>query len=257
MTRAFVVAAVLGLAAQAHAFSAGITGYSGKPPAQSCGQCHMGGPAPTTVRLNGDDTIFAGETRTFSFDVVTAASGVGRRVGFDVATSAGTLGTVVQTHASRLNGDELTHTAQIPQAATVTLQFTLTAPSAGGPLTLYLGAVSGDGAAGAGGDGVGTAEKTVTVVEPEDLAGVDLFGADFAGVDFAPPPDLSGVDAISSASAPAGDLGRAPPRDEPRWACDCRFGGARDAAPPLSAILFVLGVCLARNAVGARTRTRP
>src|SRR4051812_46557159 len=98
MKRAALLIAVL-QAGAAHAYSAGVFGYSGKPPAASCTECHSGS-APT-VKLDGPASLAPGETATYTFDVVTGASN--RFAGFDIATSDGALGAIVQNNASFLN----------------------------------------------------------------------------------------------------------------------------------------------------------
>src|SRR5947209_3426783 len=116
------------LASRAWGYGAGVSGYSGRPPAQSCNECHTGGTPPQSVTLSGPPALRPGQQATYTLDVVTAASDT--TVGFDIAASAGTLGIVAgQANASYLDGGEVTHTKSWPRGKTVQLMFTLTAPA--------------------------------------------------------------------------------------------------------------------------------
>ena len=188
-TFAFTFALALAFPSAAHAFGAGVFGFSGKPPAQSCTMCHSGGAAPQ-VTLSGPSALAAGQTATYTIDIVTGASTA--HAGFDIATSAGALATIAQTNESWLNSGEITHTRNWPKGSTIQLMFQLTAPAAPGPLTIFATALDSDGVDDTGGDGAASTTFAVDVQAPPDLA-----GADFAG---APLPDLAQVDAVSSAT---------------------------------------------------------
>jgi MYXO-CTERM domain-containing protein len=246
--------AVALLPATAHAFSTGVTGYSGKTAGQTCNNCHSGGKPPKTVTLSGPASLAAGETQVYTLqivaDVVSSASMPADLPysGFDVATSDGTIGQVSQVNQTRVLDNELSHTDKFPRANIVQVMFSLKAPMTAGPVTLFASGLSANGDGTPGGDSSAQATLSLTVTPPAapppDLAQTppDLGDADLAGADLAPPPadlaappdlssaavDLAVVDAISSATKPAApvikpDLG--PPHDEARWGCDCRMGG--------------------------------
>jgi hypothetical protein len=207
------------VASRAFAFGAGTSGYSGKPPAMSCNDCHSGGTAPTSVMLSGPQTLGAGERATYTLDVVTAASNT--TVGFDIATSAGTLGVIAdQTNQSYLDGGEITHTKNWATGKTVQLMFTLTAPNQPGPVELYVNALAST---------AGAADTTASSAARGGTLEVSVGGAG----DFGPPMDLSRMDAISSATsvmmAPPVDMG--PPKNEPQWACAFHGSSRADVAP--------------------------
>jgi hypothetical protein len=224
--RGLVLFATLLCAGRAFGYGAGVFGYSGKPPAQSCNDCHSGGTAPA-VTLSGPTSLPAGGSGTYALDIVTGAST--SRVGFDVATSDGTIGKVVQTNESWINSGELSHTKTWPKGDMVRVQFTLTAPMSG-PVTLYATGLSSDGVDDTGGD---TAASTTWNVDVVTDPSADLAPA---------VEDLAGVDAVSGASPPptiAPDLG--PPHDEPRWACACDLGHA-PARPGVAMCLLAFAI---------------
>lgn len=233
---AFLVATVALAPAQAWAWGAGISGYSGHNGA-TCTECHDGGTAPM-VMLSGPVALLTGQSGTFTLDVVTGASTA--KVGFDVAASAGTLSAIAgQPNESWVIGGEVAHTKNWPSGKTVQLKFTFTAPPDPGPLTLYLAALQSDGVDDRAGDGTASTTLPVDVFAPGDLAGADLAGADLGELlDLAP-------DAVSTATTvqPMVRPDAGPPRDEARWACDCRVaahGAPPDAGPPLLLIIALL-----------------
>lgn len=223
-------AAFLCIAANSFAYTTGVSGYSGKD-MQTCTACHAPAAAKPSATLSGPGSLAAGGTGTYQLVIdtdVNSAASVKRQAGFDVATSGGALGTLDQTNPTRLIAGELSHTNALPQAKTVAVSFTLTAPQEGGTVTLFAAALSADGDGTNKGDSTATTTLDVQVIAPaapDDLAGVDQLGVDLA--ESAPPPDLSqAVDAISSATAAtpmvSHDLG--PPRDELRWSCGSYVG---------------------------------
>jgi len=116
--------------ARAWGWGAGISGFSGRNGA-TCSECHFGGTAPM-VTLSGPASLLAGQTATYTLDVITGASTA--KVGFDVAAEAGTLGTVAgQPNESWIDNGELAHTKNWPSGKTVQVQFTFTAPADPGP----------------------------------------------------------------------------------------------------------------------------
>lgn len=232
---ALVLFFVLLVPARAFGFGAGVFGFSGKPPAASCTNCHNGGPTPT-VTLSGPTTLALGATGTYTLDIVTGASG--RSAGFDVATSDGVIGKVPQANATWVNNGELSHTKAWPKGATVQVQLTLTAPLTGGPVTLYATGLSSNGADDTVDDG--TASTTLQV----NIEG----GADLAGFDLSDGLDLSTIDAVSSATPMQPQMAQidlGPPHDEARWACACELGRSNDDARGtrgalLAAVAFAL-----------------
>jgi hypothetical protein len=230
----FSLVVLVALPRLAFGYGAGVFGYSGKPPAQSCSQCHGGGAGPSSVTLSGPTALGAGEKATYTLDVVTGASTA--HVGFDVAASDGTIAKIAgQLNESYVDSGELTHSKNWPKGATVQLMFSLTAPATAGTVTLYVNALRSDGVDDTGGDGVGGATLDVTVSAPSDLAGADLAGDVL---------DLAAVDAVSSATAvmPSPMTNAGPPHDEAHWSCDCRVGGRR--APPLGSLVVVAPLAL-------------
>ncbi len=210
----------------AHAFGAGVFGYSGKPPAQSCSECHSGGAAPM-VSFEGPASLLAGETATYAIDVVTGAST--SCAGFDVATSAGALATVPQTNESLLNSGEISHTKNWPKGKTVRVMFNLTAPAQDGPLTLFATALDSDCVDDTSGDSPGSATYAVTVSTPAPNA------------DLSSMPDLLAMDAISSATEhPKPKPG--PVTNEARWACGVSDGTSLSGAALALAALLALAL---------------
>jgi hypothetical protein len=217
MKRAFFCVAAF-LPAVAHGFGAGVFGYSGKPPAQTCNECHSGGAAPT-VTLSGPVALAVGESATYAIDIVTGASTAA--VGFDIAADQGALAVVPgQTNASWLNSGEITHTKDWPKGKEVRLMFQFTAPAAAGTATIYATGLHSDGVDDPGGDQAASTTLAVTV----------------GGT--AAPLDLAGVDAISAATEkPAPDAGAH--KDEPTWGCHFGGGATSGAALITAAILAV------------------
>jgi MYXO-CTERM domain-containing protein len=231
----------------AAAFGAGISGYSGKPPAKSCTECHSGGTAPRALNWNTPATMIAGSTATVSVDIVSSATAP-LSAGYDIASSDGTLDVISGATSSKAVNGEVTHTRAIGPAETLTAQARFTAPMTPGVVTLFVTALSSNGS-GTGGDGVASSTRQITIEPPPDLLGLDLTGVDLAE----PPPDLSGVDAVSGASSHADMAGtKPPPADEQRWACDCHVAGH---AAPTSALLPLL-VAVALLGTSLRRRRR-
>jgi hypothetical protein len=143
---------------KAWARASGISGYSGKT-AFTCTTHHSSTGTPPTVALTGPAGLAAGSSGAYTLTITGGAAGVG---GLDVATSAGTLqasgdGTML------LNG-EVTHTAPAPFSNdALAFTFTLIAPSAAGPLTLYASGLSGNGDNSASGDNSSKTSLSVDV----------------------------------------------------------------------------------------------
>src|SRR5205814_7405381 len=96
----------------AHAFSAGVSGMSGKPPATSCDGCHSAGGtmAPmVTLKQVGASMLDPGATGTFELDVVSSASTLG--AGWDIAAGDGTLAVKAGMPEAQLKDGEISHTS--------------------------------------------------------------------------------------------------------------------------------------------------
>ncbi|MBZ4416085.1 MXAN_6652 family MXYO-CTERM-anchored protein [Myxococcus sp. RHSTA-1-4] len=163
-----VMAACL-VSGSALAYSTGQSGYSGKPPAQSCmsSTCHSGGTTPT-VTLEGPASLEAGATGNYKL-VITGGPGV--RGGFNVGVDNGTLqpGSGQKKDAS---SGELTHSQ--PKAFSngrVEFDFTLVAPSSGGTINLYGAGNSTNYNQDEFGDGAAQSLKAITVTGGEDDGG--------------------------------------------------------------------------------------
>jgi hypothetical protein len=129
-------AAVTFSATAAAAHSTGETGHSGQQ-GSSCNACHSGGTAPA-VRFTGPDTVAAGATATYRFEVHSMRAGQ-HAGGFNVAASGGGLG-AIDGQAEQLVATvgELTHT--MPKENVDMLagwDFSWTAPLAPGAVTLF------------------------------------------------------------------------------------------------------------------------
>ena len=213
------------IAATAHAYTTGISGYSGKD-GKTCSECHSGGTAKPSATIQGPPAMAAGTTADFQLVIdtdVNSSASIKRTAGFDVAASDGTtLGAVDQQNATHVLNGEISHTNALPAAKTVAVSFSVTAPAQpGGMLTLYAAALSADGNGATSGDSVATTMLQVAVT--------------------ASPPDLADVITGASTHAPAtDDMG--PPRDEPRWSCGS-YAGAMPvpvAVAPFAVILLLV-----------------
>jgi hypothetical protein len=213
------------IAANARAYTTGISGYSGKD-GKLCTECHAAGAAAKpSATFKGPSFLAPGATAEYQLVVdtdVNSSASAQRAAGIDVATSDGTLATVNQVNQTRLIDNEISHTNALPQAKTIALSFSLTAPAQEGSLTLFGAALSADGNGQTGGDSVASTTLAVTITNT--------------------PPDLA--DVISGASPreePASaDLG--PPRNEARWSCGSYAGSMAlpVAATPLFGVLLLL-----------------
>ena len=215
---------VLATAGSARAFSAGISGSSGKTAGQTCAGCHSGGPPPTSATITGPAMVGAGAPVTFTLEVVTGNDAA--QVGFDIATSAGTLGTAGGAVATQIQAGEITHTTTLATGGTVQVQFSLTPDMPNSTLTLYAAALRHDPTNNKLQDGTVTATLDVTVGEAADLFGV----------------------------APA-DMAAAVVKNEPRWSCAFTPGGRGDGSATLL-LLALLATVAGSSARTARRRAR-
>ena len=130
---------LLGGAGGAHAFSGGISGYSGRE-GVTCDSCHQ--PAnfnQAFVRIEGPAAVAPGALGSYT---LTLSVGEFPASGVDLAASGGT---IIDTNASgtRILNGELTHTAPFNQFL-VTLTFDWRAPTTPGTYTLYAAGLAAD-----------------------------------------------------------------------------------------------------------------
>ena len=149
---------LLGLATHAHAFSAGVSGYSGKD-GVVCDSCHT----PTgfglgAVTISGPVSVEPGALASYTMRL---SGGEAPALGFDLAASGGVL---IDTNASgtQILNQELTHSAPI-QAPFATITFDWRAPTTPGTYTFYAAELAADLMNGAAGDDTFTTTFTVTV----------------------------------------------------------------------------------------------
>lgn len=123
----------------AHAYKAGITGFSGKAGSTvTCmsSSCHGGHPSAEapTVTLSGPENLAAGATGTYT---LTISGGPAVTGGLDVAVNGGTLAKA--TDDLQLIGGELTHKSPkpFPASGPLTFDFSLVAPSTDRTITIY------------------------------------------------------------------------------------------------------------------------
>ena len=145
-------------AGMAHAFSGGITGFSGKI-GTTCNSCHSGVVAPV-VTLTGPTTLGVGAIGNYTLTLLPAAgNGLG---GLDVSASSGLLSN--NPAGTRIAVGEITHSApnNVPPAGII-WNFSWTAPATAGNQTLYSAVSSNDGDGGTGGDGTAATSLVVAV----------------------------------------------------------------------------------------------
>lgn len=172
MVRAVVLAAVLSLAAAAHARSTGQTGNSGKGPS-TCASCHNAGEPRPTITVEGlEGPLAAGDSVLFTI-VVHRESDTGgvddcpdRCAGFGAATTgAGTFRVVPGTATRRnVSGTEVTHTQPQPFDDDGNARFQIELEElCGGEHTLFVGANDVNGNDASSGDRNATIEVDFTV----------------------------------------------------------------------------------------------
>jgi hypothetical protein len=123
-------------ATAAAAHSTGETGHSSKQ-GSTCNACHSGG-VPPAVRFTGPDTVAAGETATYRFEVQSMGAAQ-HAAGFNVAASGGGLG-IIDGQGEQFVAavGELTHTMPKENVDMVAgWDFRWTAPAAPGAFTLF------------------------------------------------------------------------------------------------------------------------
>jgi MYXO-CTERM domain-containing protein len=140
----FGAVSVLAMAQPGHAFNNGasVVGHSGAT-GPVCNDCHSGGTAPG-VALTGPTTLAAGATGQYSFTITSKAT-TDKIGGTDIAVSSSGAQLTAGSTTVQAVGGEIVHKAAIPLAnGAITVQFSLKAPSTGGPLTLYASGLCGD-----------------------------------------------------------------------------------------------------------------
>jgi len=150
----------------AQAYSAGKTGSS----TSGCTSCHTGGSGTTSLTLTpAKTTVAPGETVAVTLTVANTSMSYG---GLDVSAGSGTLSSGSNTQKS---GSEITHSGKTAMTSgSVTFNFTWTAGSAEGAVTLYAAGNAVNGNGGSSGDKPGTPISTViTVDNPCDDADSD------------------------------------------------------------------------------------
>lgn len=168
-----VLAATL-LSTSALANGLGKTGSSGKSGSQPCTMCHNGGAAPT-VELSGPKTLSAGAKGQYTLII---RGGAAVKGGMNVAVSNTTAALEAGTDLKK-EGSELTHkAAKAFSNGELRFDFSMTAPSAAGTVTLFGAGNSANGNGDITGDQSATTTLDVTVTapggtnpEPEEPAG--------------------------------------------------------------------------------------
>lgn len=96
--------------------------------------CHGTASSAVSVTISGPDTVLIGSTNTYT---VAITGGPLVRAGTNIATSSGTLDIVLGSGLRKV-GNELTHsTPKAPVNNAVSFEFTFTAPTTAGSVTLY------------------------------------------------------------------------------------------------------------------------
>lgn len=165
--RAAAVLTVCLMSAPALAYTAGITGYSGKGSA-TCTTCHAAGAAAPTVEISGPTTLDAGATGNYSLII---RGGPGVKAGFDVAVDNASASLTAGAGSKKV-GSELTHS--VPKAFSAgeaRFDFTMTAPAGGGTVMIFgVGnSVNGDGKENVVGDASKAATLSVLVNAPASV----------------------------------------------------------------------------------------
>lgn len=151
----------------AHAFSNGITSFSGRT-GTICNSCHAGGTAPT-VDLEGPTTVTPGSTNTYRFNVRSEAAAQ-THAGLDVAVTAGQLAVQTAQNARLVAPPgEIVHNS--PKAnvdGVASWEFTWTAPTTLGSVTMFAAGNSVNFANGSLGDRATGTTLVIDVANPVD-----------------------------------------------------------------------------------------
>jgi hypothetical protein len=113
----------------------GYTGRTLKTSTTGCGSCHaLSSNITGLLTTGGSDTVYAGQTYTFSLTITTvSASG---NYGVDIAAKTGILG-LISGQGLKLSNGELTHSSPLTYSSPKVITFSYTAPSAAGTDTVY------------------------------------------------------------------------------------------------------------------------
>lgn len=150
---------ITGVSFLVYASSSGITGAT-KKNGDGC-NCHGSASPGVTVTINGPDVITIGQTINYT---VTITGGTLTAGGTNIAASLGSLTAMA---GLKKVVDELTHTSpKSPTAGVVTFDFSYTAPSETGTVTLYANGNSVNGNGSASGDQWNFAPNKVITVNP-------------------------------------------------------------------------------------------
>lgn len=148
----------------------GRDGFSGNPQINggaTCAACHAPGAATPTVTLSGPQTLDANTIAEYTM-TITGGPAVTGGVGVSAGDDAGSFEAVDgDMHAV---GDEISHAQPKPfGGGSVSFRFRWRAPAYNGPVTLYAAGNSSNGQLDLLGDGIGTRQFTVQVVngDPE------------------------------------------------------------------------------------------
>ena len=145
------------LPAAAQAYPGGVSGYSGR--AGSCANCHAGGTAPS-VSISGPTSLQPGASGTF---MLTIRGGAAVEGGLDVSLAGG--GSLGAGSGSKIMNGEVTQSSSGRfSGGALSYQFTVTAPSSAGNLSLSGAGLSSNG--NVDGSGTGTASHIITVSAP-------------------------------------------------------------------------------------------
>jgi hypothetical protein len=175
------------LSAPALAYSAGITGYSGKS-GVTCTSCHLRGASVPTVELTGPRSLAAGETGEYTFLIRGGPAVVG---GADIAVSSTSASLTPGAGSGLTTRDgELTQ-SPAPRPFTngeLRFNFSMKAPANGGTVTLFAAGNSANDDSATSEDGIAATKLEVTVTggtgggpsepepEPEEARGCSTTG---------------------------------------------------------------------------------
>lgn len=242
------------------AYPIGENTFSGATANRTCTWCHAAGAAVPTIAIDGPVELAPGATGRYT---VTITGGPAVKAGVDVAVTAA--GAVLGAGTgTKVQSKEVTQTSPTPfTEGSVEYDFTVTAPTATGPFTIYAAGLSSDGLNTSSGDGTAatTWNVNVTSASGEDAGRADSGSADVGFVDAGTPDadedagsvdsgsagDAGNVDAGEFVSGPdaARDGAQADLGVEPTSGCGCAAASAGGIGP--TAALIGLALALANR----------
>ncbi|WP_455205422.1 PKD domain-containing protein, partial [Kaarinaea lacus] len=148
--RFFIAVFLLLLYSQVFAFSGGAPGYSGRPPASNCTDCHSGGQVPQ-VTLEGPESVTAGTQSTLFLRI---SGGQQSFVGYGISLPVDG-GYDEKTHGSPINAG----------TAEAVIEITWNVPNTSGTYTIYAFGLSTNGNGDTSGDNGAAATHTLEVTE--------------------------------------------------------------------------------------------